>query len=924
MKNLRLFIILALVFSCLLALSSCDGLDTLDTPSHLDIEYTTLTLEWKAVKDVRLYTISIQKDGEDRATEYMASKNSYSLAHLDEGKYKIKVRANGKEDVIKDSSWSEILDFEREHESGLVFVLNKEGTEYTVTSKGTATGDIVIPSHYRKKPVTAIDDRAFFNKSDVTSVTFGENVRSIGAFAFANCSYLTTMELPAKLESIGASAFASCRLLSGELVIPGGVSVISKSAFAYCKSLDSLTISDGVAAIEDNAFTDCSGLTGLYIPSSVKSIGTYAFTLCNKISSLTLADGVQTIGDYAFSELAALESVNIPSSVTAIGEGAFYKCSELSSVTLGDGIESISLGAFNDTKIWNSSTTNEVYVGSWFLGCKDKSVAAVNIKDGTVGIAAMALAYYSSISDIVLPDSVKIVDRGAFAGSSLINAVLGSGVEVLGDEAFAGCKELVVAILGSYDTVEGRIKVSSLKSIGSYAFQSCEKLDSIEMPSTLDSVGSYAFRDSGIYAAGSGVVYAGNWAVDAKEDVNESVVIREGTVGIANYSFYKCSAIVSVKLPTTVKIIGRAAFYDCTGLKSIELPSALSEIRDYTFYRCKGLKLFSLPPMLTYIGRSAFYKCGSTAEMKDSDTDNDVLIIPSDVKYIGDFAFYGCGYREKAALSEEADYNNYGIDVIIFPEGIEWIGANAFYGMNSLRRVELGGVKGIGEKAFYKCLSLSEVNFGSSLVEIGEKAFYKCETLTSVNLPATLETVGNYAFYKCIALSELTLGSAKSIGDFAFFGDCSIKALILPDTVTRVGRQAFRKCTELAYVALGSGIEKIEEHAFYGCPALTIYLEGESAPEAWGKRWNSSYRPVVTGCVLSEDGSYIIYIGTVEGGVLNLNASNTVSDPVREGYIFGGWGNNSTATTPSFTSQTISEAEAGRRLYAIWDENETN
>ena len=57
-----------------------------------------------------------------------------------------------------------------------------------------------------------------------------------------------------------------------------------------------------------------------------------------------------------------------------------------------------------------------------------------------------------------------------------------------------------------------------------------------------------------------------------------------------------------------------------------------------------------------------------------------------------------------------------------------------------------------------------------------------------------------------------------------------------------------------------------------------------------------------------------------KGTITNLNSSNTLSDPIREGYTFVGWGNSSTTEVPSFTSENLSEAEAGKKLYAIWIE----
>ena len=917
MRKIRLLLlILSLIISCLFAFASCDKTEVLDTPKGLEIEQTTLTLNWKGVTGARLYTISITKDGEE-PREVIGSKNYYSLTSLSEGHYTIKVRANGKEGVSRDSNWSVAISFDREHESGMTFALINGNTEYEVTGKGIATGDIVIPDTYRGLPVTSIGKKAFFNKSDVTSIVIGENVRSIGDYAFANCSYITSVTIPQGLTSVGESAFASCRLLTGKVVIPEGVTNIPKNAFAYCVSLQEIELSDNITRIEASAFTDCSKLVSLELPEKLEYIGTLAFSNCKSVNSLTFGGSIKEIDNYAFSNLIALGSVVIPGSVERIGEGAFYLCELLGNVQLGSGIHEIDNGAFYQTKLWNDADS-DVYVGKWFLGSKDTQMASISFRNDTVGIASYALYGNSTLSQIILPDSVKIIGKGAFGSMAINVAVIGSGVVELGDEAFAHCKQLTTVYLGSFDSKNTCIAASSLEKIGDYAFRKCEVLDSIEMPSSLKTVGSYAFRDSGLYKNSGGVVYADKWVVDYTEGINSSVAVKEGTVGIANYAFYNCSTLVSIQMPDSIKTVGRAAFYDCSSLASVKLPDTLEVIEDYTFYRCKSLQLFSLPPMLTSIGRSAFYKCATASSVKNDDTDNDVFYIPSDVQYIGDYAFYSCGYSERAPLGDEEYYNTYGIDSIVINGSVKYIGANAFYGFISLKSLSLGHTEEIGEKAFYKCDSLATIDFGDSLKIIGDKAFYKCEELTEVNLPETLTKIGNYAFYRCESVESIDLGGTTSIGSFAFYGNYEVTELVIPTTVTFIGKQAFRNCKGLTAVVLSSSIETVEQHAFYGCSSLTLYVAFDKAPEGWHKYWNSSYRPVVYNCGLSEDASYVIYVE--KGTISNLTSNTTLSDPIRDGYTFVGWGNNSTADTPAYTSANLSEADNGRKLYAIWAE----
>ena len=921
MKIFRLLIIFSLILCFASLLGSCNSSDAISRPENPQIEPTTLTLSWKKVNDARMYLIHIVPE-EGESWEVSASKNSYSLVSLNKGTYKIKIKAVSKDEEKQDSPWSEEVLFTREAEPGFVMTLINNGTEYEITNKGSATGDIVIPDTYRSKPVTAIADRAFFNKSDVTTVRLGANVKTIGNFAFGNCSYLTSIDFSDSLISIGENAFASCRLLGEKLVFPDSLETISASAFSYCASLSSLEFGSGLSKIGKNAFTDCTGLVSLNLPDGLVTVGEYAFASCSSLSSINFGKTVETIGEYAFAANTALTKVSIPDSVTAIGIGAFENCTALSNVELGDGLLSVDRTSFDGTAIKENTTTNEFYVDGWFIALKDTSATYVNLSADTYGIADYAFYANANLNSVILPDSVKIIGSCAFASMAINNVVIGSGVETIGEKAFMACSNLSNVILGSYDFGTGKMIDSSLTSIGNYAFRNCISLESIDIPDSVEVIGTYAFNGSGLSLyAESGVIYADNWAVGFTEELVGNVIIRSNTVGIANYAFYQCISINSIEIPGSVKRIGRAAFYDCSELYYITLPEGLEVIEDYTFYGCHSLKLKTLPLMLKKIGRSAFYKCGTSYALDDEDTSDDTLIIPAGVEYIGDYAFYKCGQEAMVGIGE--DYPARGIDIIIIGDGVKTIGKNAFYGFVTLKKVVIGsGVTEIGEKAFYKCDMLEEVVFGSNVKTIGEKAFYRCSALGNVALPDSLITIGDYAFYKCEGISTLKLGNGvTTIGTSAFYGCSGITAITFPKSVVTIGKQAFRNCTGLTSVILSSDIAEVMDHAFYGCSLLTVYTDLTEAKSEWGERWNSSYRPIVWGCNVSEENDYVISLNKTKDTVLNRNSTNTISDPIRDGYTFGGWGSNSSTTSASYTSENITEATNGKTFYAIWIEN---
>ncbi len=146
------------------------------------------------------------------------------------------------EDAAKDAANEQLFDFE--------FILNN--TAVIVTNyrcKGTAA-DVTIPSRYKGKPVTAINNAAFPN-SAVTSVTIPDSVTSIPDAAFVNCSQLTNISIPNSVTYIGFSAFDGCASLKS-ITLPSSLRTIGNSAFAGCPSSMTVTYPGSKTQWDDN------------------------------------------------------------------------------------------------------------------------------------------------------------------------------------------------------------------------------------------------------------------------------------------------------------------------------------------------------------------------------------------------------------------------------------------------------------------------------------------------------------------------------------------------------------------------------------------------------------------------------------------------------------------------------------------------
>lgn len=169
--------------------------------------------------------------------------------------------------------------------------------------KSTLT-EIVIPNS-----VLYIAEDAFRSCSALKSVTFGQNLKSIGNDAFYNTG-ITSIDIPATVESIGDGAFSFCYSLTSAEV---NCKTIANEMFRSCTALEVLHINDGVETI-DKSFANCTSLERVRIPDSVKYIADYAFTGCTKLRKAVFGTGLKTYNDIFYNTCTNLQYIVIPES----------------------------------------------------------------------------------------------------------------------------------------------------------------------------------------------------------------------------------------------------------------------------------------------------------------------------------------------------------------------------------------------------------------------------------------------------------------------------------------------------------------------------------------------------------------------------------------------------------------------------------
>ena len=86
-----------------------------------------------------------------------------------------------------------------------------------------------------------------------------------------------------------------------------------------------------------------------------------------------------------------------------------------------------------------------------------------------------------------------------------------------------------------------------------------------------------------------------------------ALVIDEGVSEIPDGAFEYFRRLEDIRLPSSLKRIGRSAFSQCDSLKRIDLPEGLERLGGYAFQDTPGLKELTLPASLTVLEEQALY-----------------------------------------------------------------------------------------------------------------------------------------------------------------------------------------------------------------------------------------------------------------------------------------------------------------------------
>ena len=294
--------------------------------------------------------------------------------------------------------------------SNFIFELDEDNASYSVKGVKGIEGEVKIPPTYNGLPVTNILTDGFRQMSGITALYLPSSIKTISDGAFFECSNLSSITFNEGLEKISQYAFSGTAIT--EVHIPSGVTHLGKEAFAFCRSLKAAYVPNTVITMESTVFWECSLLEAIYCENGAnlqewwhrwddlnwnngydnptkhnvvwigegENIHSFRFVLNEDNASYSVGgqicfDKVVIPSTYkglpvtailieGFKGQDKMTEVYIPGSVKTIEMNAFSSCTSLTKVVLEEGVESLGTCVFeycdNIDSIYISKTVTQI------------------------------------------------------------------------------------------------------------------------------------------------------------------------------------------------------------------------------------------------------------------------------------------------------------------------------------------------------------------------------------------------------------------------------------------------------------------------------------------------------------------------------------------------------------------------------------
>ncbi|MBE5732618.1 MAG: hypothetical protein E7353_06215 [Clostridiales bacterium] len=719
------------------------------------------------------------------------------------------------------------------------------GSGYIITGFDGIKEEIVIPSTIGSTKVTEIADGAFKDNNTVKSITIPDTVTHIGMNAFENCVSLERLEVPVSVTIIGSEAFKNCTSLVTVVVLDGEGAGLSfeTSAFAGCSNLTSITLSDRVKVIKDNAFASIPKLENVYFDyakdviiqsdifagSGVSGNGIKITVAGGKelpsgiITSSTESGEVPSVTELEFEDgLTSLQSNNylpflkkvvLPKTIVAIYPGLFNGCVNLVEVVLPQGlvegyhfdcwytneecssdkVDSIVLDIEDTTTVlyakWSPNLNTLTFDGNGATDGVTESMQIHTDATQTLSSNGFTRTGYIFLGWSTTPDGEIEYDDGA-------SYIMGTQSSYTLYAVWADASLNVVHFDGngatSGKTQSMYMKEGDSKNLSKNGFVK-DGYKFVGWSTSTD--GEVIYEDCAPYTMGSNpttTLYA-KWE-EVKYYVSYVIVGgQNSSENITEFTFSDLPIALKSAKMEDVEFDGWYTESSGNGTKVTEI----NECKNYTLYANWVGGTYGLQYQLNGSEYSVSKYTGSTQN----------VVIPAVYKDLPVTSINADVFKDKKTLFS-----------ITIPSTIKSIGANAFRNCFNLKHIAIpSSVTSIGNYAFNGCVSLQDLyiedivawcnisfsNEYSNPMCHADKIYLNGNLTTRIVIPSTVETIKNRTFYLSTLKEVVISEGVKSIGSSAF-NKSDIESITIPSSITNIGNSAFSNATYLKNVYIPS------------------------------------------------------------------------------------------------------------------------
>ena len=287
--------------------------------------------------------------------------------------------------------------------------------------------------------VTALN-YTFEGFRDLVQVTLPDGLTSISGYAFNNCSSLASITIPDSVTSIGSYAFYNCSSLED-------VNITDMDA--WCRITFANYLSTPMRFAK-NIYLNGEKITSVTVPQGITAVQSWAFYGFPDLATVTIPDSVTGIEREAFASCRSLANITIPDSVTSIGVNAFEKCTSLQSITVGSGVTSINGSSTYSSPFYGCNNLESVYITDMAAWC---GITFASNAANPLYYAKNLYLNGAKVETLEIPEGVQVIAKNAFINATCIQGVaIPKSLAGVAANAFTGCENIAKVYYAGSET----------------------------------------------------------------------------------------------------------------------------------------------------------------------------------------------------------------------------------------------------------------------------------------------------------------------------------------------------------------------------------------------------------------------------------------------------------------------------------------